>query len=347
MIDYTKHPEYDNHELVKNFYDSETGLRGILAIHSTKLGPAVGGTRYFMYKSEEEALEDVLRLSRGMTYKCIMADVEYGGGKCALIAPSTDNTKSDKYIEAYGNFLKEFSTKFFTGEDVGMSQDDIERLAKITSNIIGSLAKAGDPSPFAALSTYYSIRGALTFKYNDPSLKNRVIYIKGLGKVGMELARLAYNEGAVLIVSDINENRVSQAIKSFPNISVISSELPYLEKIDIFSPCALGKDITEEVSNKIMADIICGSANNQLNSPKEGITLFNRGIIYVPDYISNGGGLINVVAELNKGGYNETEVLNKCKNIEKKVINILNESKESNTAPSQVADLIAKRVLNN
>lgn len=339
-------PEFDNHELVSFFNDEKTGLRGILAIHSTKLGPAVGGTRYFHYGSEEEALEDVLRLSRGMTYKCIMAGVKFGGGKCVLMAPSKNSVKSKEYIEAYGKILTEYATTFYTGEDVGMNQEDIEVLGKITPNIIGTKAKAGDPSPWASLSTYYSMRGALKFVYGDPSLKGKKIYIKGIGKVGMELARLVYKEGAILIVSDIDENRTNQALKSFPGISIISPSPFYSEEYDIFAPCALGKDITADVAKKIKAKIICGSANNQLETEQEGITLFNRGIVYVPDYVANGGGLINVVAELSKDGYNKDNILEKCKKIEEEVISILNESKETNTAPSEIADKMAKRVLN-
>lgn len=344
MIDIIKHPEYNNYELVKSFSDGETGLKGIIAIHSTILGPAVGGTRYFHYGSEEEALDDVLRLSRGMTYKCILAGVKYGGAKCVLIAPNKDNIKSKEYLKAYGNILKQYQN-FYTGEDVGMNQDDIEELAKITPNIIGTIAKAGDPSPWAALSTYYAIRGALKFLYNNSLLKDKKIIIKGLGKVGMELVRLAYQEGAILMVYDINEDRINQALEFFPNISIIQPEEFYTKECDIFAPCALGKDITNEVANTIKAKIICGSANNQLVSDMEGIILFNRGIVYVPDYVANSGGLINVVAELDINGYNKVNVLDKCKKVEEEVALILNESKKTNTAPNIVADLIAKRAL--
>ncbi|MDE2399458.1 MAG: Glu/Leu/Phe/Val dehydrogenase [Patescibacteria group bacterium] len=340
-----KNPQFDNHELVSFFFDKETGLRGIIAIHSTKLGPAVGGTRYFPYNSDEEALEDVLRLSRSMSYKCILAGVKYGGGKCVLIAPSQNKIKAKEYLEAYGRILKEYSTKFFTGEDVGMSQNDIEILGKITPNIIGTKAKAGDPSPWAALSTYYAIRGALKFLYGDTSLKGKKIIIKGLGKVGMELARLANEEGAILLVSDVDKKRTDQALKSFKNVSVIAPSEFSSHECDIFAPCALGKDITDYIAQKIEVKIICGAANNQLVSEKEGVTLFKRGVVYVPDYVANGGGLINVVAELSNGGYNKENVLQKCKNIEDEVVTILKESKETDTAPSEIADRIAKRAL--
>ena len=341
----TKHSEYDNHELISFFFDKKTGLKGIIAIHSTFPGPAVGGTRYFNYASEEEALEDVLRLSRSMSYKCALAGVKYGGGKCVLIAPSKDTIKSKEYLKAYGNVLKQYSTKFFTGEDVGMNQEDIEELGKITPNIIGTRAKAGDPSIWAALSTYYAMIGALKFAHEDISFKGKVIGIKGLGKVGMELARLLNEEGATLVVCDIDKNRTDLAVKSFSNISVVSPSLIYSQECDIFAPCALGKDITDDLANNIKTKIICGSANNQLVSKREGITLFERGIVYVPDYVANGGGLINVVAELSEGGYNKESVIEKCKNIEKIVLSILKESKKTNIAPSEIADKIAKRTL--
>jgi leucine dehydrogenase len=340
-----ENPEFDNHELVSFFFDEKTGLRGIIAIHSSLPGPAVGGTRYFCYASDEEALEDVLRLSKAMSYKCALAGVKYGGGKCVLIAPSQDNAKSKEYIKAYGKVLTEYATAFYTGEDVGMSQEDIEGLAKITPNIIGTKAKAGDPSPWAALSTYYAIRGALKFAYGNPSLKGKKIVIKGIGKVGMELARLAHQDGAILTVSDTDENRTKQALKSFSNLSVIAPSEFDSQECDIFAPCSLGKDITDRVANTIKAKIICGAANNQLESAKEGVTLFNRGIVYVPDYVANAGGLINVVDELGADGYNQENVLAKCKNIEEVVISILTESKETNTAPSAIADKKAKRAL--
>jgi leucine dehydrogenase len=340
-----QNPQFDNHELVSFFFDKETGLRGIIAIHSTKLGPAVGGTRYFPYNSDEEALEDVLRLSRSMSYKCVLAGVKYGGGKCVLIAPSQNAVKSKKYIEAYGKVLQKYSKKFYTGEDVGMSQNDIEELGKITPNIIGTKAKAGDPSPWASLSTYYAMRGALQFAYGNPSLKGKIISIKGLGKVGMELARLVHEEGATLLVSDIDKSRTDQALKSFKNISVIPPSEFYSHECDVFAPCALGKDITDNVARKIKTKIICGAANNQLESEKEGVTLFNRGIVYVPDYVANGGGLINVVDELGVSGYNQARVLEKCKNIEEEVVSILRESKEKNIAPNVIADRIAKHAL--
>ncbi len=318
---------------------------GIVAIHSTMPGPAVGGTRYFCYGSEEEALEDALRLSKAMSYKCALAEVKYGGGKCVLFAPSKNSIKSKEYLEAYGKILTKYATTFYTGEDVGMSQEDIEKLGKITPNIIGTKAKAGDPSPWAALSTYYAMRGALQFIYGDPSLKGKKIIIKGIGKVGMELARLAYEDGAILTVSDIDKDRIDLALKSFPNTSIIDPSGFALAECDIFAPCALGKDITDDIAKKIKTKIICGAANNQLESNKEGITLFNRGIVYVPDYVANGGGLINVVAELSVGGYNKANVLVKCKNIEDKIISILKESRETNIAPSEIADKIAKRSL--
>jgi leucine dehydrogenase len=345
MTEITKHIEYDNHELVSFFFDKKTGLRGIVAIHSTLPGKAIGGTRYFNYGSEDEALEDVLRLSRSMSYKCALAGVKYGGGKCVLIAPSKEAVKSKEYLEAYGKVLKNYFTNFFTGEDVGMSQEDIEELGKVTPNIIGTGKKAGDPSLWAALSVYYAMRGALNAVYGSTSFEGKVINIKGLGKVGMELARLVNEEGAILVVSDIDKNRTDQALKSFSNVSVISPSEFYLHECDIFSPCSLGKDITDDVAKKIKTKIICGAANNQLVSNQEGITLFNRGIVYVPDYVANGGGLINVADELNEGGYDKTRVAEKCKNIEEIVVSILKESKETNTAPSEIADKIAKRII--
>ncbi len=338
-------PEYSNHEVVEYFTDPKTGLRGIIALHSRKRGPAVGGTRYYAYTTDEDALEDVLKLSRAMSYKCALANVPYGGGKCVLIAPPHSGKKTKEYLESYGKMLKKYETDFYTGEDVGMAQEDIEELSTVTSNIIGTLAKAGDPSPWAAFSVFYALRAALTFVYGEPSFQGKKISIKGLGKVGMELARLVSEQGAVLTVTDVNQSLIDEALKRFPGTIASTPNDIVNVPCDVFAPCALSKDITNERAKTIQAKVICGAANNQLESDAAGVTLFERGIMYVPDYIANAGGLINVVAELEKDGYNRENVVKKCQHIEEVVASVLQESKEKSIAPNIVADTIAKRVL--
>lgn len=345
QLSYSDHPEFDAHEHVEFFEDTQTGLRGILAIHSTKLGPAVGGTRYYHYSTEAEALDDVLRLSKAMSYKCALAGVPFGGGKCVLIAPEGTPPKTSEYLKAYGSQLKKFDTTFFTGEDVGMSQQDIETIAEVTTNIIGTRAKAGDPSPFAAQSVYYSMRGALRFVNGSESFKNKKIAIKGLGKVGMELARLLDAEGAELIVADISASSCEDALARFSRVIVASPEDIHTYEVDVFAPCALGREITPENVGQISAKIVCGSANNQLASPEQGESLFRSGIVYVPDYIANAGGLINVVAELGEIGYNETSVLEKCKGLENTVYLLLSESKSADIATNIMADNRAREIL--
>jgi leucine dehydrogenase len=339
------HPEYAGHEEVKYFSDPSTGLRGYIAIHSTKLGPAVGGTRYFHYENDMDALEDVLRLSHSMSYKSALAGVPFGGAKCVIIAPKNQEKKSKEFLHAYGKVLQAYDKKFYTGEDVGMSQEDIETIAEVTPNIIGTRAKAGDPSPWASLSVYYAIRGALRFLYGTIDLSGKKVAIKGLGKVGMELGRLLDEEGAELVVTDIDEKKVTEALSRFKKVSVASAETIHAAEVDIFAPCALGKDIRPETRDSINAKIVCGSANNQLATKEDGEFLLGKGIVYVPDYIANGGGLINVVAELDKMGYNKNTVLERCKEIENTTFSVLTLSTEQSLATNIVADQLAEKII--
>jgi leucine dehydrogenase len=339
------HKEFDGHEKVHRFFDEKTGLKGFIVIHSTKAGPAVGGTRYFPYKSEDEALDDALRLSKAMSYKCALADVSFGGGKCVLIAPDSFTPKSEDYLNAYAHELLKVKDIFFTGEDVGMTQNDIEALALVTPNIIGSKAKAGDPSPWAALSVYYAMRGALRFTDKTDSFEGKKVAIKGLGKVGMELARLLHEEGAELFLADTNTYCTEDALQKFERATIVPPEEIHKCEVDIYAPCALGREIANHTLNEIRARIICGSANNQLDTPKHGEMLFEKGVVYVPDYVANAGGLINVVAELDKMGYNKNTVLEKCKGIEETVFSILKESSDRSISPNQVSDERARAIL--
>jgi leucine dehydrogenase len=345
MENYKQHKEFDNHELVYRIYDENTGLRGFIVIHSTKAGPAVGGTRYYPYKSEEEALDDALRLSKAMSYKCALAQVPFGGGKAVLIAPDSFTPKSSDYLKAYAHELQKVKKQFFTGEDVGMTQKDIDKLASMTPNIIGSQSKAGDPSPWAALSVYYAMRGALQFVFNTESFEGKKIAIKGLGKVGMELARLLYEEGAELFLSDINTYCTEDASQKFERATIVSVDSIHSCDVDIYAPCALGREVTDVSIEQIKAKIICGSANNQLDTSEHGRKLFEKGIIYVPDYIANAGGLINVVAELGLIGYNKETVLEKCKGITETVLLILKESARQAIPPNEISDERARALL--
>ncbi len=347
MIKITDLPEYAAHEAVLRIEDKETGLRGFIAIHNTNRGPAVGGTRFWYYKNEEEALKDALRLSRAMTYKCAATDLPYGGGKAVLMAPkdqaASHTFKNEKYLQSYARRLELLDGHFFTGEDVGMDEKDIGVLARNSSSIIGRPTIGGLPSPYAASSVFESMRAALTHAYGSDSFVGRTVAIKGLGNVGLELAQMLTKEGAEIIGADVNPEKVAAAQRLLLNCKIVPSHLIHKQKVDIYSPCALGGDLTATVIASLQCSIVCGSANNQLATPKDASRLFARGILYVPDYVANAGGLITVVDELQSGGYDKKRVERNIMQIRETVLHILSESKKKKVSESIIADALAER----
>jgi leucine dehydrogenase len=339
-------PEFDGHELVLYLYDKTTGLRGFIAIHNTNAGPAVGGTRFCHYESEEDALRDALRLSRAMTYKCALANVSYGGGKAVLMAPrsarAAEKLKNEKYLAAYTRRMNLLDGHFFTGEDVGITKCDIKILARHSSSIIGRPSVGELPSHWAAVSVYESMRAALVTMYDNDSFKNRTVAIKGLGNVGLDLAKMLSRAGAYIIGAEINQERVQRARKHVKGIHIVSSEVIHKQKADIFSPCALSGDLSKKTIPQVRTKIICGAANNQLATAEDGMRLFKYGIIYIPDYIANGGGLINVIDELHSGGYNRERVERNVARVRTTVARLLAESKKQRRPPDQIADEIAR-----
>lgn len=342
-IDYRKFKEFNNHKLVKRFEDQATGLRGYIAIHNDNLGPAVGGTRMFPYFSEEEALKDVLRLSHAMSYKCALAGVNYGGGKAVIIG--NPRYKTPQLIKAYAAEVDKLDGKFTTGEDVGISEDDVQLMFEVSSHFIGKRGLAGDPSPFASLSTFYSAQVACDLFLGAKNLKGISFAVKGVGKVGGELVRLLVEEGAVVTIADINEAAIEETKSNFPNVKIADPTIIHTLPVDVYSPCAMGNEVTEATKEQIKAKIICGAANNQLSSPEMGDWLFEHGILYIPDYVSNAGGLINVVDEMEPGGYNKERVDSRIANIKNTVAKIINASKENNKSTTRIADQAAEDIL--
>ncbi|MEN9582762.1 MAG: hypothetical protein RL641_716 [Candidatus Parcubacteria bacterium] len=342
------HSEYDGHVHVYKISAPEIELYGYIALHMIRgQYPCVGGTRYYSYKSDNDALEDVLRLSKSMSYKCALAGVPYGGGKATIIAPSTTVQKSPEFLKAYAEILNELNGVFRTGEDVGMTFDDIEMLAKDSGFIIGSSGKTGDPSPWAALSVFCSIEQSIFTSENTTSLIGKTVAIKGVGKVGAELARLLVKANAKVIVSDIDPSRTSALQAELPSISIVDNSKIHSTQCDVYAPCALGKEFSVENIDEIGARIICGSANNQLVSGVAGEALNSRGILYIPDYVANSGGLINVVAELDEKGYTRNSIIERVKGVKKTVEIIIQKSLSTSTSTSIVADALAKAILEN
>ncbi|PIR83305.1 hypothetical protein COU19_01045 [Candidatus Kaiserbacteria bacterium CG10_big_fil_rev_8_21_14_0_10_56_12] len=342
-------PEFDEHELIARIFDKKTGLRGYIAIHNTTTGVAVGGTRFAHYESEEDALRDALRLSRAMTYKCALAGVPYGGGKAVLIAAAdakgSPAHKSKEYLQAYAGRLSALAAVFYTGEDVGITEEDIVTLSTLSKNIIGRPSVGGLPAHWAAQSVYRSIQAALQHVYGSECINGRTIAIKGLGNVGINLAKMLYDAGAQIIAAEIDEGKARQATHEMPGIILVSPDEIMLQEMDVFAPCALGGDLSPQTISKLSAKIVCGAANNQLTTASDGDLLKKEGITYVPDYIANAGGLITVVDELHDGGYNRARVAHRVDDVKKTVKNLLEKSDELDLPPSRVADDMVQKLV--
>lgn len=314
------------HEQIIYFYDKTTGLKGITAIHDTTIGPAIGGTRLWNYQSEEEALNDVVRLSRGMTYKCAVHDCNCGGGKTVLLGdPKT--VKNEAYLRAYGRFVQSLNGRFYTGEDMNINEHDCDYMV-MESDFINGLANiSGNPSPVTAYGVYWGIKASAYEKWGDNSLKDKVIAVQGLGAVGYILCKYLHNEGAKLIVTDIVEEKVQKAINEFGAQAVDAEEI-YSVKCDIFAPCSVGAVLNDETIPLLKCEVVAGCANNVLKDElKHGDMLMNRGILYAPDFVINGAGLINVYQEFFPP-YDREETLRKVEKIYDRLLKIYDLAKK-------------------
>lgn len=324
--------------------DVATGLKGFIVIHNTNLGPAVGGTRFRHYKNESEALTDALRLSKAMTYKCAMASVPYGGGKAVIMAPKRMTPKQKKaLLVAYTKRLALLDGHFFTGEDVGIDVQDIETLAAHSDSIIGRPNIGGMPAYWAAVSVAVSMEAALHERFGSKSFNGRTFAVKGLGNVGMELCRIIHEKGGTVFAADIDPKRAQLARKKFPGIHIVSSARIHTQHVDVFAPCALGNELNEKTIKELNCAIVCGAANNQLYSAADGVHLYKRNILYIPDYVANAGGLINVVAELHADGYSEKRVAARVQHVGRTVREILARSRKRRLPTSVIADEIAQQ----
>ena len=335
--------EFDNHELVASLVDRKSGLRGFIAIHNTNLGPAAGGTRYWHYRSEQDALRDALRLSKAMTYKCALARVPHGGGKGVIIANSNHHTRKD-FLVAYAKRVNLLNGSFYTGEDVGLTKEYVETLTRNSRFIIGRERLAGNPSPWAAKGVFYAMQAALEAVFGSQEVEGHTFAISGVGKVGEMLCDLIYRQGGEVVVADINADRIKSVKRKFPRIAVVSPSEIHKQRVDVYAPCALGNEFNKKTIPHVRAQIICGGANNQLASPEDGNRLHSWGILYVPDYLANAGGLINVVAEIDSGGYSRKKVERKVKGIKNTAKKIIELSAKKNKPTSEVADRLAEEI---
>jgi leucine dehydrogenase len=293
-----------NHEKVVFCHDHETGLKAIIGIHNTVLGPALGGTRMWSYASEAEALDDVLRLSRGMTYKAAISGLNLGGGKAVIIGDAKKD-KSEALIRRYGRFVKNLNGAYITAEDVGTTTKDMEYIKMETDHVAGlpeAMGGSGDPSPVTAYGTYMGMKAAAKRAFGSDSLEGKKISVQGVGHVGGYLVELLAKEKAQVFITDIYEDRLRE-ISSKYNAKVIGMDEIYDLDVDIYAPCALGGTINDDTINRLKCKIVAGSANNQLREESvHGPALIQKGIMYAPDFLINAGGLINVYSELQ--GYN-------------------------------------------
>jgi leucine dehydrogenase len=332
-----------NHEQVLFCQDEATGLKAIIAVHNTTLGPSLGGTRMWNYATEQEALNDVLRLSRGMTYKSSLAGLNLGGGKAVIIGDSRTQ-KSEALFRRFGKFVNSLGGKYITAEDVGINTRDIEQVAMETEHVAGLpeyLGGSGDPSPVTAYGTYVGMKAAAKAKYGNDSLNGKKILVQGVGHVGMYLVDHLVKEGAKVMIADIFEDRIQNVVKKHPGVTVINANDVYTTDMDIYSPCALGATINDDTLSKMKCEIICGAANNQLaDETKHGRAVMEKGILYAPDFLVNAGGIINCYWEVI--GYNREAAMSQAENIYQTTERIIRLSGEENIPTYLAANRLAE-----
>jgi leucine dehydrogenase len=330
----------EGHEQILYGYDQVSGLKAIIAIHSTALGPALGGTRFYPYESESDALHDVLRLSKGMTYKAAAAGLDLGGGKAVIIGdPRAD--KSERLFRAYGRIVDSLQGRYITAEDVGTTTSDMDVVRRETTWALGAsvaLGGSGDPSPVTARGLFAGARAVAQKLWGDSDLAGRRFAVQGVGKVGSAFVQLLVEARAEVIVTDAYETAIDSAVENF-DVKPVEPDEIYEVDCDIFSPCALGAGLNEDTIARLSCRAIVGSANNQLATPEDAGRLAEREILYAPDFVVNAGGLINVYDELN--GYSKTRALHRVDAIFEATRNVLDKAEEHGINPNEAAIMVA------
>ena len=345
MASVFEHLDFDEHEKVVFAHDPKAGLRAIIAVHSTSAGPACGGVRFWHYESDAAALTDALRLSRGMSYKNVMAGLLLGGGKSVIMADAGRN-KSRAMLHAFARALDGLQGAYIAAEDVGITTDDIAIMREVTPHVAGRADGAhasGDPSPFTAQGVFLGLKAAVRSGLGRSSLEGLRVGVQGLGAVGMKLARLLHEAGAHLVVADIDASRVREARKAFGAAGCAPDDLP-LQAIDVLSPCALGGLLRAPVIERLQARVVAGAANNQLADPDCGRLLHEKGILYAPDYVINAGGIINVTGEV-AGAYDARAAAAAIERIPQTLTQIFEAARTSGRPTSEIADAIARERL--
>lgn len=333
---------FDDHEQVVFCHDKDTGLKAIIGIHNTVLGPSLGGTRMWDYKSEWEALNDVLRLSRGMTFKSAVTGLDLGGGKAVIIGDAKTQ-KTPELMRRFGKFVDSLSGKYITAEDVGMETSDMDTVRDVTSHVVGiseSKGGSGNPSPVTAYGVFMGMKAAAKHKFGTDSLKGKKVLVQGIGHVGEALVGHITEEGGEVMISDINTEKLN-AVKDKYNAEIFQGDNLYTADVDIYSPCALGATINDDTVDLLKAKVVAGAANNQLaNEEIHGTKLMDKGIVYAPDFLINAGGVINVYGELK--GYDRKKTMSQTENIYDTTLEIMARAEKENITTNQAALKIAQ-----
>ena len=333
------------HEQVVFCQDSETGLKAIIAIHDTTLGPALGGTRMWDYANEEDAIQDVLRLSRGMSFKAAISGLELGGGKAVIIGDSKIQ-KTEALMRKFGEYVDSLGGKYITAEDVGMSTKDMEYVRMETKHVTGipeSMGGSGDPSPVTAFGVYMGMKASAKFKWGSDNLGGKTVLVQGIGHVGENLVKYLTEEGSKVIINDINKTRLAELAEEF-GATIVMGDSIYDLDIDIYAPCALGATVNPSTLRRLKCEIIAGAANNQLaDEVRDGQLCSEKGIVYAPDFLINAGGLINVYSEIK--GYDKEHAINQTREIYNTTLEILKKSElEDKTTHAAALEVAEQRI---
>ena len=327
-----------DHETVLIGRDGESGYHGIIAIHSTALGPAVGGTRFWNYHSEEEALTDALRLSHGMTYKNALAGLPLGGGKSIIIG-NNKTPNREALLRTHGRFVDTLKGRYITAEDVGTSPADMEIVRAETPYVAGLLSGSGDPSPFTARGVFRAIQASSKFLWKTDDLSAVTVALQGCGHVGYNLAKLLHDAGAKLIVTDVDNNNLSRVVDEF-GAKTVQPDRIFSVRAEVFAPCALGGVINDRTIPELEVQIVAGAANNQLLEERHGAMLRERDILYAPDYVANAGGVLNGCRELF--GWKSEDALRKIDEIYDTTLRIFESAQAQGITTNKAADQLAE-----
>lgn len=344
-MDIFKRMEQHDYEQLVFCQDKNSGLKAIICIHDTTLGPALGGTRMWNYETEEEAIEDAIRLGRGMTYKNAAAGLNLGGGKTVIIGDPLKD-KNEEMFRAFGRFIQGLNGRYITAEDVGTTVADMDLIHEETDFVTGispAFGSSGNPSPVTAYGIYIGMKAAALEAFGDDSLEGKTITVQGVGNVAYTLCKHLHEEGAKLIVTDINQDAVQRAVNDFGAVAVAPNDI-YSQEADIFAPCAMGAIINDDTIPQLKVKAVAGSANNQLKEERHGDELEAKGIVYAPDFVINSGGVINVADELY--GYNNERAMKRVETIYDSITRIFEISKRDGIPSYIAAERMAEERIN-